>query len=98
MHMSVTAAVAGASGYAGGEVIRLLASHPEITVTTVTAASSAGQRLGDIHPHITPCADLVIQPTDVGTLAGHDVIFLALPHGHSGALAAELEAAEERGF
>lgn len=96
MHMSVTAAVAGASGYAGGEVIRLLASHPEITVTTVTAASSAGQRLGDIHPHITPCADLVIQPTDVGTLAGHDVIFLALPHGHSGALAAELEAAGEK--
>lgn len=96
MHMSVTAAVAGASGYAGGEVIRLLASHPEITVTTVTAASSAGQRLGDIHPHITPCGDLVIQPTDVDTLSGHDVIFLALPHGHSGALAAELEAAEEK--
>lgn len=96
MHMSVTAAVAGASGYAGGEVIRLLASHPEITVTTVTAASSAGKKLGDIHPHITPCADLVIQPTNVDTLAGHDVIFLALPHGHSGALAAELEAAGEK--
>lgn len=92
MRMSLTAAVAGASGYAGGEVLRLLAAHPDITVTTVTAASSAGQRLGDIHPHITPLADLVVRETTPETLAGHDLVVLALPHGHSAAVADALEA------
>ncbi len=92
MHMSLKAAIAGASGYAGGEVARLLAAHPEIEVMTLTAASTVGQRFGDLHPHIGPLADLVVQPTTVDTLAGHDVVVLALPHGHSGALAAELEA------
>lgn len=95
MRMSLTAAVAGASGYAGGEVLRLLAAHPEITVTTVTAASSAGKRLGEFHPHVPSLADLVLEPTNADTLAGHDLVVLALPHGHSAAIAAELEARGE---
>ena len=90
--MTLTAAVAGASGYAGGEVLRLLASHPDITVTTVTAASSAGSRLGDIHPHIAPLADLRIENTTAGILAGHDLVVLALPHGHSAQIGADLDA------
>lgn len=92
MRMTFTAAVAGASGYAGGEVLRLLASHPDIMVTTVTAASSAGQRLGDIHPHIAPLADMVIEETTPETLSGHDLVVLALPHGHSAVVADALEA------
>lgn len=92
MHMSLKAAIAGASGYAGGEVARILAAHPEIEVTTLTAASSAGRRMGDLHPHIGPLADLVVQETCVETLSGHDVVILALPHGRSGALAAKLDA------
>jgi N-acetyl-gamma-glutamyl-phosphate reductase len=93
MHMSFTAAVAGASGYAGGEVLRLLATHPDIRVTTVTAASSAGRRLGDVHPHLAPLAELVIEETSPQALGGHDLVFLALPHGHSAQVAEALERA-----
>jgi N-acetyl-gamma-glutamyl-phosphate reductase len=89
MHMW-TAAVAGASGYAGGEVVRLLCGHPELEVGALTAASSAGTRLGAVHPHLMPLADRVLQPTTPQTLAGHDVVFLALPHGASAAVVASL--------
>ncbi|MFB2582062.1 N-acetyl-gamma-glutamyl-phosphate reductase [Herbiconiux sp. P15] len=88
--MVYTVAIAGASGYAGGEVLRLLAAHPEFEVRTVTANKNAGQRLIDVQPHLRSYADLVLKETDVETLRGHDVVFLALPHGHSGGLAAEL--------
>ncbi|MEB4211026.1 N-acetyl-gamma-glutamyl-phosphate reductase [Mycobacterium sp. 94-17] len=88
-------AVAGASGYAGGEILRLLLGHPayahgRLTIGAVTAAASAGSTLGEHHPHLTPLAQRVVEPTDPGVLAGHDVVFLALPHGHSAALAEQL--------
>jgi N-acetyl-gamma-glutamyl-phosphate reductase len=89
MHM-VRVAVAGASGYAGGEVLRLLLGHPEVEIGAVTAASTAGQRLGAVHPHLTPLADRVVEDTTPETLGGHDVVVLALPHGHSAALVADL--------
>ena len=85
-----TAAVAGASGYAGGEIVRLLLAHPAIEVGALTAASNAGSRLGEVHPHLTPLADRVLSDTTVETLAGHDVVFLALPHGASAELAGAL--------
>jgi N-acetyl-gamma-glutamyl-phosphate reductase len=92
MHMSVKVAVAGASGYAGGELLRLLLAHPGVEIGALTAAANAGQRLGALQPHLLPLADRVLQPTDVASLAGHDVVFLALPHGESASLAAELGA------
>ena len=67
MHM-VRAAVAGASGYAGGEILRLLLAHPEVEIGAVTAASSAGQPLGAVHPHLTPLADRVIEDTTASVL------------------------------
>lgn len=85
------AAVVGASGYAGGEILRLLLQHPRVEIGAVTAGSSAGSRLGAIHPHLTPLADRVLEDTSAHTVAGHDVVFLALPHGHSAALVAELD-------
>ncbi|GAA1758891.1 N-acetyl-gamma-glutamyl-phosphate reductase [Nostocoides vanveenii] len=88
----ISVAVAGASGYAGGELIRLLLGHPEVILGALTASSNAGQRLGAIHPHLTPIADTPLQETTTDVLAGHDVVFLALPHGHSAALAAQLPA------
>jgi N-acetyl-gamma-glutamyl-phosphate reductase len=91
--MSLSVAVAGASGYAGGEVLRLLAAHPEFTVTTVTAFASAGQKLSTVQPHLRSLADLVLLDTTPENLAGHDVVFLALPHGKSGELSAQLDAA-----
>jgi N-acetyl-gamma-glutamyl-phosphate reductase len=86
----IRAAVAGASGYAGGEILRLLLAHPEFEVGAVTAGTNAGERLGGIHPHLTPLADRVLEDTTVEALGGHEVVFLALPHGHSATLAAEL--------
>jgi N-acetyl-gamma-glutamyl-phosphate reductase len=90
MHMPVTIAVAGASGYAGGEVLRLLLAHPEVEIGALTAGSNAGSLLGAHQPHLVPLADRVLQETSAATLAGHDVVFLALPHGQSAQLAAEL--------
>ncbi|MET8869036.1 N-acetyl-gamma-glutamyl-phosphate reductase [Nonomuraea sp. NPDC004580] len=84
------AAIAGASGYAGGELLRLLLAHPEFEIGALTAASSAGTRLGAHHPHLAPLADRVISETTAEELGAHDVVFLALPHGHSAAVAAQL--------
>ena len=86
------AAVVGASGYAGGETLRLLAGHPDLDVATVTAHSSAGKRLSEVAPHIDLGHDPVLAETSVETLRGHDVVVLALPHGQSGRIAAELRA------
>jgi len=86
----IRVAVAGASGYAGGEALRLLLGHPEVEVGAVTAASSAGERLGAVHPHLLPLADRVLAETTPELLAQHDAVVLALPHGASAALAAQL--------
>src|SRR3712207_1419575 len=83
-------AVAGASGYAGGELLRLLLAHPEVEIGALTAGGSAGTRLGAHQPHLLPLADRVLQETSVATLTGHDVVLLALPHGRSAELAAQL--------
>ena len=82
--------MAGASGYAGGELLRLLLGHPEVEIGALTGASNAGQPLGGLQPHLVPLADRILEETSPATLAGHDVVFLALPHGQSGPLAAEL--------
>ncbi|MEV6946363.1 N-acetyl-gamma-glutamyl-phosphate reductase [Streptomyces sp. NPDC051172] len=88
--MAVRAAVAGASGYAGGELLRLLLAHPEIEIGALTGNSNAGQRLGALQPHLLPLADRILQETTPEVLAGHDVVFLALPHGQSAAVAEQL--------
>jgi N-acetyl-gamma-glutamyl-phosphate reductase len=89
--VGVTVGVAGASGYAGGELLRLLAAHPEFEVTVVTAHQYAGGAVADVHPHLLDL-DLRFSPTDADALAGVDLAFLALPHGESAALAASLPA------
>ncbi len=88
--MGARVAVAGASGYAGGELLRLLAGHPDLEVVTVTAHTQAGERLAAVHPQLA--SDLVLRPTSVEALADVDLVFLALPHGESAALAAGLPA------
>nr|WP_205878436.1 N-acetyl-gamma-glutamyl-phosphate reductase [Mycobacterium gordonae] len=92
---AIRVAVAGASGYAGGEILRLLLGHPayadgRLAIGAVTAASSAGSSLGEHHPHLVPLAGRVVEPTELAVLSGHEVVFLALPHGHSAALADQL--------
>ncbi|MFD9457109.1 N-acetyl-gamma-glutamyl-phosphate reductase [Streptomyces sp. NPDC059985] len=88
--MVVRVAVAGASGYAGGEVLRLLLSHPEVQIGALTGNSNAGQPLGLLQPHLAPLADRILEATTPEVLAGHDVVFLALPHGQSAAVAGRL--------
>ncbi|WP_329098736.1 N-acetyl-gamma-glutamyl-phosphate reductase [Actinomadura citrea] len=88
--MGIRTAVAGASGYAGGEVLRILAGHPEFEIGALTAGSNAGTALGAHQPHLRSLAGRVLEETTPGTLSGHDVVFLALPHGRSGPLAEQL--------
>src|SRR4051812_37403306 len=90
--MAFSVAIAGASGYAGGELLRLLAAHPELDVRTVTANQNAGQPLLAVHPHLRSYEKLVLQETKPDLLAGHDVVFMAMPHGKSGALTESLPA------
>ena len=86
----LSVAVAGATGYAGQELLRLIAGHPRLEVTTVTAHSSAGDKLADHAPNLGPLCRLTVQETTPERLSGHDVVILALPHGASGALAEQL--------
>lgn len=92
MPMTIKVAVAGATGYAGGELLRLLLAHPEVEIGSLTAGSSAGTSLFSHHQNLIPLADRTVVETTTANLAGHDVVFLALPHGTSAAVAAELGA------
>lgn len=92
MRMSLRIAVAGCTGYAGGELLRLLLGRDDVEIGALTAKSSAGTRLIQHHQHLTPLADRIVADTTVDNLAGHDVVFLALPHGASAEVAAQLPA------
>jgi N-acetyl-gamma-glutamyl-phosphate reductase len=94
--MGIQVAVAGASGYAGGELLRLLAGHPDLEIAAVTAGSSAGKPITSIHPNLTghPAFDgKNFETTTAETLGRAELIFMALPHGESATLAAQLPGA-----
>ena len=95
LHMGFRVAIAGASGYAGGELLRLVAGHPDLDVVAVTAHGNAGEAVGTVHPNLRSVAHLVLAETSASTLADADLVFLALPHGAAAGLAAEL-APEQR--
>ena len=91
IHAMAKAAVLGASGYAGAELLRLLAGHPEFEVTYATGDSAVGSLVADTYPHLAAAyPDLVFEAIDVDQTAAHDVVFLALPHGASGSVVPEL--------
>jgi N-acetyl-gamma-glutamyl-phosphate reductase len=92
MHMSISVAVAGASGYVGGEVLRVFSQHPDVRIGALTANASAGDPLGAHHQHLVGLGDRVLEPTTAAALAGHDVVVLALPHGTSAEIASQLPA------
>ena len=77
----IRASVAGASGYAGGELLRLLAAHPDIEIAALAAGGRAGEPVGAVHPNLTTLADRPLVATDAEVLADADIVFLALPHG-----------------
>lgn len=88
--MGVTVAVVGASGYAGGEVLRVLLGHPDVELGPLVAASSAGRDVTDVHPHLPDLAGRAFDGTGELWDVDADLVFLALPHGESAALAASL--------
>lgn len=93
--MTIKVAVAGATGYAGGEILRLLLSHPkylsgELEIGALTGHSNAGQRVSELMGHLPQLADRLIEDTTVEVLSGHDVVFLGLPHGHSAEIGQQL--------
>jgi N-acetyl-gamma-glutamyl-phosphate reductase len=88
--MGTSVAVAGASGYAGGELLRLLAGHPHFEVVAATAHTHAGQPVTELHPQLVTYCDLAFSDTTVEVLGSAELVFLALPHGASAALVAEL--------
>ena len=89
--MAYSVAIAGASGYVGGELLRLIANHPQLDVKTVTANSNAGEKVSSLHPHLASFADLVFEPTTAEKLTGHDIVFMALPHTKSAEVASWLD-------
>ena len=91
--MGARVAVAGASGYAGGELLRLLAGHPDLEIGPLTAGSNAGAPVTSVHPNLIGLANRTFGPADPAVLAGADLVFMAMPHAEAAALAAELPAA-----
>jgi N-acetyl-gamma-glutamyl-phosphate reductase len=86
----IRTAILGASGYVGGELLRLIAAHPELTATRMFGESKAGQALGAVHPHLVAAyPDTLVEKFD-GGLDGIDLVFAALPHGHSQRIAQEI--------
>jgi N-acetyl-gamma-glutamyl-phosphate reductase len=95
MRMGRSAGVVGASGYAGGELLRLLLGHPALDVGPVLAGTAAGRPVIDLHPQLPQLAGQAFGATDesaAAALAEADLVFLALPHGESAALVARLPA------
>ena len=86
----VRISVAGASGYAGGELLRLLLSHPEVDIAAIAAGSNAGEPVIALHPNLSQLADRHFVATSADALGDADLVFLALPHGESAALAQQL--------
>jgi N-acetyl-gamma-glutamyl-phosphate reductase len=92
--MATRVGVVGASGYGGAELLRILASHPVFDVAIAAAGSNAGERITSLHPGLIPYADMTFAPTSSGVVEDLDLVFLALPHGQSAELTADLDPAQ----
>ena len=93
--MGLRVAVAGASGYAGGELLRLIADHPDLELVAATAHSNAGQQITTVHPHLVSLTGVTFAATEPAAMAAAELVLIALPHGQSAALAASLAAASD---
>ncbi|MEQ9619266.1 MAG: N-acetyl-gamma-glutamyl-phosphate reductase [Deltaproteobacteria bacterium] len=85
------AAILGASGYTGSELIRLLLTHPEVEIAHLTAEKHAGRNISEVFPHLRGFLNTELKPLDPGSVPEDmDMVFLALPHGTSAAVVKEL--------
>ncbi|CAB4691306.1 MAG: N-acetyl-gamma-glutamyl-phosphate reductase [Actinobacteria bacterium] len=85
--------VVGASGYAGGELLRLLAQHPKLEVSYISAGASAGEFITSVHPHLTHLAGEKFATTEFSEIDKCELVFFALPHGESGKIVSQLSQA-----
>ena len=82
--------VVGASGYAGGELLRILASHENFEVVYASAGSNAGELITSIHPQLISYSGQKFAATNLAEVNKCDLVFLALPHGESGSLVSQI--------
>src|SRR5690349_15961242 len=88
--MGVRVSVAGASGYAGGELLRLITAHPQLELGAITAQRASGAALHEVHPQLVSLGERFFVDTTPAALSDADLVFLALPHGESAPVAAAL--------
>jgi N-acetyl-gamma-glutamyl-phosphate reductase len=88
--MGIRTAVVGASGYSGGELLRLIDTHPMLEVGALVAGGNAGRPLGELHPQLVSLADHVLLDASAPELAECELVFLALPHGATPEVVAKL--------
>ena len=84
-------AVVGASGYAGGELLRLLAGHPKFEISYIAAGSNAGELITNLHPQLTNLAGRKFETTNVEMINKCQLAFIALPHGESAKLISQID-------
>ncbi len=88
--LKIQAAIVGASGYSGVELVKLLLHHPRVELAHVIGSSTVGQRLDEVYPYFRKRTDLVIEAYDLDIVKNMDIVFLALPHGEAMARVPEL--------
>ena len=84
-------AVVGASGYAGGELLRLLSSHPKFKLSYIAAGSNAGEPITNLHPQLTNFTGRNFEETEIAKINNSDLVFIALPHGESAKLISQID-------
>ena len=84
--------VVGASGYAGGELLRILSTHPSFSIEAVSAHSNAGELITSLHPHLSSFNEQRFSEFSAELFAACDLVFLALPHGESATAVKEISA------
>jgi len=84
-------AVVGASGYAGGELLRLLSNHPKFKLSYIAAGSNAGEPITNLHPQLTNFTGRNFEETEIAKINNSDLVFFALPHGESAKLISQID-------
>ena len=84
-------AVVGASGYAGGELLRLLSNHPKFKLSYLAAGSNAGEPITNLHPQLTNFTGRNFEETEIAKINNSDLVFIALPHGESAKLISQID-------
>ena len=84
-------AVVGASGYAGGELLRLLSNHPRFKLSYIAAGSNAGEPITNLHPQLTNFTGRNFEETEIAKINNSDLVFIALPHGESAKLTNQID-------